>query len=141
MIDQSGIQQRDELRASLDAQMKAYEKQFGQVVTQPIRTGDKILPFVIVSPDKPKVEARVRAARPKRTNESVKRDLDQKRVQANKVRKAKSLLKVERIRSMAAKGSTIQAMADALGIRTGSVHRLMREHDVKRGPQTVLEAI
>lgn len=136
MIDSTAIQLRAHDRNTLAQAMAAYESQFGPIVTLPIRCDDKKVPFSISNPEKPKPETRAKA----KPCSELLRQLDGKRILANAVKKAKSQEKVKLIREMAARGAKIADMAEAVGIQPGSVHRLIRENGIERGPQTDLSA-
>lgn len=136
MYDSTSIQLRDQVRAEIAAKVSAYEAQHGPVETLPIRIDDKQVPFRIACPEKPRAKAQVKP-KPSRAL----RQLDSKRAAMNSARKTRALQRLETIRQMAARGAKVTEMADATGIAATSVMRLIREHNIPRGPKMDLEAM
>lgn len=132
MYDSTSIQLRQPLRATLAAKMAAFERLHGHVETLPIYSGERPKQvFSITSPGKPKA-----ASKPSQAL----RQLDTKRADVRAARKTKAQAKLDTLRQMAGRGTKIQDMADAMGITPSSIMRLLREHNIPRGPKMNLEA-
>lgn len=120
MINSTSTQIREAVRASLAEQMAAYEQQYGEIQTLPIRVGDApIETFSINVPGKPK------AAKPSR-------DLRSQDFRRVTTRTQKKLENVRKVRELAATGMRIADMAEQTGLTAKYIMKLINEHGLPR---------
>lgn len=132
MIDQASIRARESLRHNLAAQMAAFEAHNGPIQTQPIFVGERPKHvFRITDPDKPKAIPVVR----------VRKTVKERKPRPNMIMKQQ---KLAAIRELAAKGLTIEAIAEQAPFTPKLTRRYVleaiAEHKIPRGPKTNLEA-
>lgn len=127
MFELSHIQERDPFREKLSEAMAEFERVNGPIQTLPIRIGEApVEQFTIHSPGKPKASER---------GEQLRKVAHEKITMRARLKAEK----IQNLRALAAKGMTIEEMAEQSSLSRRHLMKLMREHGIIRGPRMDLE--
>jgi len=104
----------DGLRAEIAAKVAAWEAENGPVETLPIRTGDKVIPYVVSCPEKRAAQAPRRRAR----NAGLGKGYAAKMMRANNIK---------RVREAMRPGMSASELARQVGLTRPTVASILRE--------------